>query len=195
MARRAETLIPNRKKLRQAREELKALTPGQRDALHWNGIGPGDSYIGMWRMLNHYRYRLSRIQAFMEELRRRYVSGKVPEEKRRIDLGVLEKAERDERYCTEQIIFLYSKLLPHEKAKLQSITVSGDASNPLHHVVDLKGLPDDDLHALARILPKLGGSTEHDGVEGGDLSSGPRGDQAPGRGARAPAGRKKLRKA
>jgi hypothetical protein len=26
--------------------------------LRYAGIGPGDSYIGMWRIVNFYRYRL-----------------------------------------------------------------------------------------------------------------------------------------
>jgi hypothetical protein len=49
-------------------------------------------------------------------------------------------------------------LLPHEKARLQSITLTGDSSQPVYHEVDLKGLPTEDLKALARILPKLGGA-------------------------------------
>jgi hypothetical protein len=50
----------------------------------------------------------------------------------------------------------YVKLLPHEKPKLNSIEVNDDPQNPVHMLIDLTVLPDEDLHALARILPKLG---------------------------------------
>ena len=46
MPRRKETLFTNRKAMKQAREELRALPAEERDALVYDGIGPGDSYIG-----------------------------------------------------------------------------------------------------------------------------------------------------
>jgi hypothetical protein len=63
-----------------------------------------------------------------------------------------------QRWCLDHIEGLYKMLLPHEKARLQSITLTGDSSHPVYHEVDLKGLPTEDLKALARILPKLGGA-------------------------------------
>jgi hypothetical protein len=39
------------------------------------------------------------------------------------------------------------------------VKVSGDGTNPMFAKVDLSHLPDEDIHALARILPKLGGGT------------------------------------
>ena len=69
------------------------------------------------------------------------------------------------RLCTDmrprfrgEIKDLYGRVLGCEKPKLQSIEVKGDAGNPLNMTIDLSGLPDEDLHALARILPKLGGA-------------------------------------
>jgi hypothetical protein len=47
--------------MRQAREALKALPPEEREQLWYGGIGPGDSYIGMWRMVNAYRFRLNAL--------------------------------------------------------------------------------------------------------------------------------------
>jgi hypothetical protein len=78
--------------------------------------------------------------------------------------------KKDERYLAEEIKDLYGKVLGKEKASLQSVTLKGDPRNPLHMAVDLSGLPDEDLDALARIIPKLAGGTgpEHSGE--GDVS-------------------------
>jgi hypothetical protein len=56
--------------MKQAREAIRALPTKERDKLTWNGIGPGDSYIGMWRMLNRYRYKLSIVQGLRHAARR-----------------------------------------------------------------------------------------------------------------------------
>jgi hypothetical protein len=58
-------ICTNRKKMMLAREAVRALRPDQRDGLRYAGIGPGDSYIGLWRMVNHYRHRLHGIQVQM----------------------------------------------------------------------------------------------------------------------------------
>jgi hypothetical protein len=57
----------------------------------------------------------------------------------------------------------------HEKPKLASVEFKGDQQNPIYQEVDLKNLPTEDLHALARILPKLGGATGLDRSDGRDL--------------------------
>jgi hypothetical protein len=137
--------VTNRKLMRQARKTLAALPPKERDALHWNGIGPGDSYIGMWRIVTQYRHRLREIQIGLSNPNIK------PATKR--DL------EKDWRYLMEQIVKLYSTVLPYEKAKLSAITISGDPTNPMHVEHDLSHLTDGELRALARILPKLGGVT------------------------------------
>jgi len=149
MARRKETQFSNRKQMKSARETLKALSPEQREALWWNGLRPGMSYDGMWRMLNRYRRRLASLDG---QLDRSWV---LPRESQ-----ALERLRADERYYSEQVIAMYGKLLLHEKPKLQSIQVTGDPSKPVHLEVDLTGLPDRDLDDLARILPKLGGSAD-----------------------------------
>jgi hypothetical protein len=131
-------------------------------------------------MVNFYRYRLNILD---QEMRAETTPSK------------LRELEKDIRYYSEQITSIYGKLLIHEKPRLASVEVKRDPQNPLHTNVDLTGLPDADLHALARILPKLGGSGAHEEVLRGDLDAGLRADQAaPGR-SRAPAGRAKLRKA
>jgi hypothetical protein len=84
-----------------------------------------------------------------------------------------QELERNERYLTEQIVSIYVKLLPHEKPRLNSIDLKGDPQNPLQMQVDLTGLSDGDLHALARILPKLGGATDQ-----GEAGGGPGGELA-----------------
>jgi hypothetical protein len=38
-----------------ALEEV-ALPPEQREELRFNGVGPGDSYVGLWRILNSHRH-------------------------------------------------------------------------------------------------------------------------------------------
>ena len=99
--------------------------------------------------------------------------------------------EKDIRYYCERITFIYGKLLVHEKPKLASVEFKGDQQNPVYHEVDLKNLSDEDLNALARILPKLGGATGPGG-EGRDPQTG---DQALTGGARTSARRAQLRKA
>jgi hypothetical protein len=68
--------------------------------------------------------------------------------------------EKDIRYYCERITFMYGKLLVHEKPKLASIEFKGDQQNPVYQQVDLKNLSNEDLDALARILPKLGGASQ-----------------------------------
>jgi hypothetical protein len=141
----ARSIVSNRNQMRKAREALGVLPPEQREDLRFHNIGPGDSYIGLWRIVNHYRHRLFGIQSSLAK------HGQLTHRRQ-------QELERDERYLTEQIVGIYVKLLPHEKPKLNSIDLKGDPQNPLHMQVDLKGLPDEDLQALARILPKLGGA-------------------------------------
>ena len=129
-------------------------------------------------MVNRYRYRLHYIEAALAKILS-------PDDPGRAIL------EKEERYYSEQIIALYSKLLPHEKPKLQSIEVRGDQQGSAYHEVDLKNLSDEDLNALARILPKLGGATGPGG-EGRDPHTG---DQALTGGARTSARRAQPRKA
>ena len=167
----ARSMILNGNQMRKAREALKALPPEQREELHYQGIGPGDSYVGMWRMVNRYRYRLHYIEAALAKMLSLDDPGR----------AILEKKER---YYSEQIIALYSKLLPHEKPKLQSIEVRGDQQGPVYHKVDLDILSDQDLHALARILPKLGGASQS-----GEPAAGARRDAPARGGGRAPTGR------
>jgi hypothetical protein len=100
-------------------------------------------------MINSYRYRLASIQRDLENK----TVNLPPEERHNLQKG--------ERYYSEQIVDGYTRVLGCEKPMLKSIEVRGDPNNPLHMDVDvdLTGLPDEDLHALARILPKLGGAT------------------------------------
>ena len=145
----AHSIVSNRKQMRQAREAMRDLPPKQREELHYQGIGPGDSYIGMWRMVNAYR---SKLNALFKDKARDDVT---PVEERQLELDI--------RYYSEQITHLYSKLLVHEKPKLQAIEVKGDPQGPHYHEADLRRLSREDLLALARILPKLGGAPSEPG--------------------------------
>jgi hypothetical protein len=58
----AHSIIKNRHQLRQAREALKGLPPKEREALYWNGIGPGDGYIGFWKTVKYYRQKIAGIE-------------------------------------------------------------------------------------------------------------------------------------
>jgi hypothetical protein len=92
------------------------------------------------------------------------------------------------RSYLEQVAVLYSQVLRCEKPTLKSLEVKGDPKNPLHiqaAPADLSGLPKEDLHALARILPKLGGSIRSDAL-GGDLSRTTPGTAPPPRKRRTP---------
>jgi hypothetical protein len=75
----------------------------------------------MWRMVNAYRFRLN---ALCKAKARDDVT---PSEERQL--------EKDIRYYSEQITFLYAKLLVHEKPKLASVEVKGDPQSPLYHEV------------------------------------------------------------
>jgi hypothetical protein len=105
-----------------------------------------------------------------------------------------DELEKKQRYYTEQILGCYCTVMPYEKAKLQAITISGDPNKPLHMTHDLSVLSDDELHVLARILPKLGGSTEEDAA-GDDVPPGSRRTTAAPGTARDRGNRKGLRKA
>ena len=94
--------------------------------------------------------------------------------------------EKTERYLSEQIVSIYAKLLGHEKPKLASVEFKGDPKDPLQTQIDLTCLPDEDLYALSRILPKLGGATGPDAPAGSDVDAGARGDKAPPGGAHRP---------
>jgi len=167
----ARSMILNGNQMRKAREALKALPPEQREELHYQGIGPGDSYVGMWRMVNRYRYRLNSLD---QEMRADMTTSKWYE------------LEKHARYYPEQITSLYGKLLVHEKPKLASVEFKGDQQKPIFQEVDLRNLSNEDLDALARILPKLGGATGPGGSEGRDPHTG---DRAPTGGARTSARR------
>ena len=138
--------------MRKAREALKALPPEQREELRFQDLGPGDAYIIMWRALNLHRKRISD--------------------------GI--RSEADWRYHMERIVDCCTSLMPFEKVRLAPVKVSGDPNAPhMYSKVDLSHLPDEDIHALARILPKLGGGTAN-GAQG-DAAGHARGDAAPNR--------------
>jgi hypothetical protein len=100
-----------------SREALRSPPPEQREELRWNGIGPRDSYIGLWRMVNRHRHRLATVQGMLD--------AKTLLPSRRHEL------EKTERYLSEQIVSIYAKLLGHEKPKLASVEFKGDPKDPL----------------------------------------------------------------
>ena len=90
----ARSIVSNRNKMRKAREALKAVPPEQREELNYKGIGPGDSYLGLWRMVNFYRYRLNILD---QEMRAETTPSKSRE------------LEKDIRYYSEQITSIYEQ--------------------------------------------------------------------------------------
>jgi len=170
----ARSIVSNRK-MRKAREALRALPPEQREELRFNNIGPGDSYVGIWRVVNTYRRRFNDVEIALRQ------PGLSPAKEQ--DL------RKEWRQLLEQILECYSTILPFEKAKLTTVKVSGMAP-PMHSKVDLSHLPDEDIHALARILPKLGGATAT-GAQG-DAAGHARGDAAPNRAEGARSDREEL---
>jgi Group II intron, maturase-specific domain len=124
---------------------IKSRHPSANSASAYAGIGPGDSYIGLWRMLNHYRHRLHGIQVQMGKPHRPTVEASL---------------QADERYYSEEIVGIYIKLLSYEKPKLKSIEFKCDPNNPLHMQVDLKVLSDADLQALAPSSQSLAAQTD-----------------------------------
>ena len=71
--------------------------------------------------------------------------------------------EEKDDLLTQRILTTYGKLLLHEKPRLQSVEVKGDPQGPHYHEADLSRLSREDLLALARILPKLGGAPSEPG--------------------------------
>ena len=166
---RARSIISNRKNLKIARDAMAALPPEKRDELRFAGLGPGDAYIVMWRVLNTYRRRAAILQGLP-------------------DLSDEQQLRVDD--LLERIIACCTSLMPYEKARLTAVKVSGDSGNPMFAKVDLSHLPDEDIHALARILPKLGGGTAT-GAQG-DAAGHARGDAAPNRAEGARSDREEL---
>jgi hypothetical protein len=156
---RTKSKPPNRSQLKKAREELRRLPPEQREELRYNGIGPGDSYVGMWRMLNRDRYHLEQIEQKMAAINLRLAANPENAVELRAEKGLLD-AKDD--ILTQRIMTTYGKLLIHEKPRLQSVEVKGDQGGPIYHEVDLDRLSREDLLALARILPKLGAAQSED---------------------------------
>src|SRR5262245_51124349 len=76
-----------------------------------------------------------------------------------VALGEGEPAESKWKYLMERITDCCSTLMPFEKARLRAVALSSDYGSPMFAKVDLSHLPDEDIFALARILPKLGGGT------------------------------------
>jgi hypothetical protein len=127
----------------------------------------------MWRMVNACRFRLNAL--FKDQTR----ADVPPVEERQL--------EKDIRYYSEQITSLYAKPLVHEKPKRASVEVKGDQQKPIYHELDLKNLSDEDLEALARILPKLGGASQSGEAAAGAIDAGARRDAPPrGRTAERP---------
>lgn len=166
--------------MQQTRRTLAALPPAKRDELHWAGLGPGDGYIGTWKMVHSLRHTLIGI---MDNLHRDDLTD-----------DVRKAFEEKRRYYTQQILACYCTVMPYEKAKLQSITLMGDPNKPLHMTHDFSSLSDGELDVLARILPKLGGAVEGDAADG-DITAGSRGTTAAPGTARDRGNRKGLRKA
>jgi hypothetical protein len=63
----ARSVVSNRNKLRKAREALRALPPERREELRFNNIGPGDSYVGIWRVVNVYRRRFNDVEIALRQ--------------------------------------------------------------------------------------------------------------------------------
>jgi hypothetical protein len=155
---RTKTKPPNRSQLKRAQKELFRLPAEQREELRYHGIGPGDGYIGMWRMLNRDRRRLEGVEGRMTAIKLR-LDDKALSKQERNDFRLEQIAlEEKDVLLTQRILTTYGRLLPHEKPRLQSVEVKGDQTGPLYHEVDLSRLSREDLLALARILPKLGGA-------------------------------------
>jgi hypothetical protein len=108
--------------------------------------------------LNRDRRRLEQAEARMATIAL-HLADKALSKQDRIDYRLHYTAlEEKDDLLTQRILATYGKLLLHEKPKLQSVEVKGNQQGPLYHEVDLSRLSREDLLALARILPKLGGA-------------------------------------
>jgi hypothetical protein len=85
----------------------------KREELRWNGIGPGDAYVGIWRIVNAYRRKAHEVQIGLS--------------RPNIMPATKHELEKERRYLMEQIIDIYSTILPFEKAKLAAVTLTGIA--------------------------------------------------------------------
>jgi hypothetical protein len=144
---------------------------------------------GCGEMLNRDRRRLELIERRMATLTNS-LNNELLSDQQSAD-SRLEKAALEEKddLLSQRVLTAYGNLLLHEKPKLQSIEVKGDPRNPLNMKIDLSALPDEDLHALARILPKLGGAIGPDAATVVDASSSSRRTTSPQGKPRAGRGR------
>ena len=82
--------IKNRRQMWKARQALMALPPEQREESRFNGVGPGEGYVAVWRMTNNYRHKIMGVQSQL-------VRGK------KITKEIRRRLESDERYYSEQV--------------------------------------------------------------------------------------------
>jgi hypothetical protein len=109
------------------------------------GLGPGESYIGLWRLCADY------LEA-REIIRKRLASEALK--------GRARQAQLDEHNRLQEMIRdLLQRLLPFERPRLQAIAVTGDLLHPERVKPDLTKLTDTELKQLEKIVLKVGGAT------------------------------------
>jgi hypothetical protein len=131
----------SRAALQAARDAFKTLND-DRERFRRIGLGPGESYIGLWRICGDYL-------EMRDALRRKLASEGLK--------GVArQRALARHDLLQEQICEVLRFILPFERPKLAAIEVSGDQINPARVKPDLTKLTDEELGQLERIVLKVG---------------------------------------
>jgi hypothetical protein len=92
-----------------------------------HNIGPGDSYIGLWRLVSHYRHRLFGVQ-------RSLANGPLTHSRR-------QELERDERYLTKRIVKIY--VIAARKTEIELDRFEGRPAEPAAHGMSLNHWKDE----------------------------------------------------
>jgi hypothetical protein len=131
----------SRAALQAARDAFKTLND-DRERFRRVGLGPGESYVGLWRICaDHLEIR--------EAIRRKLASDDLKASERRLMM-----ARHD--LLQEQLVDILRFILPFERPKLSPIEVSGDQLNPARVKPDLTKLTDEELGQLEKIVLKVG---------------------------------------
>jgi hypothetical protein len=127
--------------LQASRDAFKTLDK-DRERFQRVGLGPGESYVGLWRICCDYLET-------REVIRKRLAGDALKGRARQFALNRHDLLQ-------ERIRDLLQRLLPFERPRLSSIEMSGDQLNPTRVKPDLTKLTDEELRQLERIVLKVG---------------------------------------
>jgi methyl coenzyme M reductase gamma subunit len=111
------------RKRKAAREAVKQLEPGHREAIQASGYGPGDAYIGLWDELAELKND------------QRQISKRLAKPALKPATKTFLAARYDE--LRDKVIAIFIDILPYERPKLAMVKYEGDGTG---EIIDLKVL-------------------------------------------------------